>query len=215
MGWFRRTGGAGAGPPAGEDPGSPTEAEALPALERTAPGLAALTRGLTADGRHTILDLGPASEPNFRHHARFARRIRFFDLLVRSPGTGGWAAALEQVPVYADHAYDVVLAWNLLDRVGREERPEVVKRLVALAGPGARIHLITDMSGDALAHPLRFTLMDDQHVLQEAVSPPVPASPPLLPAEVERLLAPLRVEHAFTLRHGLREYVAVRPAPPR
>ena len=35
-------------------------------------------------------------------------------------------------------------------------------------------------------------------------------NPDLPPAEVEKLLAGFRVEHSFVLRHGVREYVAVR-----
>jgi hypothetical protein len=38
----------------------------------------------------------------------------------------------------------------------------------------------------------------------------VPARDPLLPAQVERLLAPFEVAHAFTLKSRLREYVVVR-----
>jgi hypothetical protein len=47
-------------------------------------------------------------------------------------------------------------------------------------------------------------------VVQQPLGDPVPAGPELLPAEVERLVRPFQVIHAFTLRPAYREYVAVR-----
>jgi hypothetical protein len=44
----------------------------------------------------------------------------------------------------------------------------------------------------------------------QVVGPPEAAQPALLPAPVERLLRPFTIMHAFTLRSGLREYVAVK-----
>lgn len=208
MGWLRRLGGARTPGHGADEPEEP-EREPLPSVERTSPGIAALLEGLHPDGRHTLLDIGPASERNLRRFGRFARRIRFADLLTGSRVGQPWAAALESVPRHPTHAYDVILAWNLLDRMGREERIPVVARLVELTKPGARLYLVTSMSDEPTAYPLRFSLLDDDRVLQEAVGAPEPSWPTLLPAEVERLLLPFRVEHAFTLRHSLREYVAV------
>jgi hypothetical protein len=44
----------------------------------------------------------------------------------------------------------------------------------------------------------------------EATGPARSTPPRLLPAQVERVLAPFKVVRAFTLKGGLREYVAVR-----
>ena len=48
----------------------------------------------------------------------------------------------------------------------------------------------------------------------EPAGAPRPARSPLLPAEVERLLAPFHVVRAFTLKGGLREYLGVRGSSP-
>ena len=103
-----------------------------------------------------------------------------------------------------------MLAWNLLDHLAPEERPPLVDRLTQLTAPGARLYVVVDGSREPNTRPLRFTLLDADRVCQQAVGPPHPAQPQLLPAEVERLLAPFRVVRAFTLRLGLREYLAIR-----
>jgi len=59
----------------------PEDATGPPVVERAAPGMAAFFAELEEDGSHAVLDLGPAAEANFRLYGRFARRIRFADLL--------------------------------------------------------------------------------------------------------------------------------------
>jgi len=198
---------------------SPTHREAAAAapeggvpesVERAAPGVAALFAGLSQDGRHAVLDFGTAAETKLHLYSGFARRIRFADLLTDPPHGDAWAAALRALPPHPDQPYDLVLAWNLLDRLAPEERPPLVERLTQLTVSGARLYVVVDISKEPNTRPLRFTLLDADRVRQQAVGPPHPAQPQLLPAEVERLLEPFRVVHAFTLRRGLREYVAIR-----
>jgi hypothetical protein len=106
--------------------------------------------------------------------------------------------------------YDLVLAWNLLDRLTPEEHGTLMDRLTELTSPQGRLYVLVDTSEESLAPPLRFELLDRSRVAHYPAGPPTGTRPPLLPAEVERILSPFRVEHAFTLRKGLREYVAVR-----
>lgn len=177
---------------------------------RAAPGVAALFGGVSPDGSHAILDLGPAAEPHFRLYSDFARRIRFADLLPTLPYGAAWEVADVALPSHPPHLYDLVLAWNFLDRLTPEERPQLMERLDELTVPGARLYTLVEATGEQITRPLRFTLVDLGHVSQEVVGPPEPAGREILPAEVERLLAPFEVDHAFTLRVGLREYVAVK-----
>jgi len=188
---------------------SPEETVQAP-IERAAPGVAALFAGLSEDGSHAVLDFGAAAETNLRLYSRFARRIRFADLLTDPPHGDAWAAALRALPPHPDQPYDIVLVWNLLDRLAPEERPPLVERLTRLTASGARLYVVVDASSEPNTQPFRFTLLDVDRVSQQAVGPPHPPQPQLLPAEVERLLEPFRVVRGFTLRHGLREYLAIR-----
>ncbi len=190
---------------------APGETAAKP-VENAAPGVAALLESVREDRTHAVLDLGVAADVTLRVYGRFARWVRFADVLGEGgwPRVGGAAAALASVPPQPQHPYDLVFAWDVLDRLLPEDRPRVVARLVELTGPGTRLHLIV-RSDDTLAHPLRFTLLDVNRFRYEpAAAAPLPR-PRLLPAEIAKLLAPFRVLHAFTLRNGLREYVAMRP----
>ena len=95
MGWLRRT-----GPPA---PGEADEEERRkaagpPEVERSAPGIAALFADLNEDGSHAVLDLGSATETNFGLYGRYARRIRFADLLTAPMRGEPWAGALRSLP---------------------------------------------------------------------------------------------------------------------
>lgn len=194
---------------AAEEPEKPQES-LPPPLERAAPGVAALFDGLSADRSHAVLDLGPAAESQLEFYGRFARRIRFADLITEPPHGPEWAAALRALPPHPDRPYDLVLAWNILDRIWPEERPPLVRRLAELTAPGARLYAAVNASGEPVAPPLRFTLLALDRIRQEAMGPPRPTHEPLLPAQLERLLAPFEVVRAFTLRGGLREYFAVR-----
>lgn len=208
MRWFLgrgRTGARGA-----KAAGEPEEETSPPLVERSAPGIASLFSGLADGGSHGVLDLGPASESSFRLYSRFARRIRFADLLEAPLRGETWTEAMRVLPDSTEGPFDLVLAWNLLDRVPPELRLPVVGHLAKLTIPGARLYVLVDGSREPLAHPLRFTLPGTDRVCQQSLGEPHPAGKQLLPAEVKRLLQPFEVIHAFTLRDGHREYVAVR-----
>lgn len=119
-------------------------------------------------------------------------------------------AALASIPPHAHRSYDLILGWNLLDRVAPDTRPRVIHRLLELCDPAARMHLLAEMPGEGARQPLRFGQAEVDRLWYEPVGDPVPAWPPLLPAEVERLVEPFQVARAFTTRVGFREYVLVR-----
>jgi hypothetical protein len=206
--WMRRTGDV----PAGVSPASPAVAAQGESerVERISPGIAALFDGVGEDRTHAVLDLGPASASSLRLYGRFARWIRFADLLSATGSEAEWRAAVAGVPPQPQRAYDIVLAWNVFDRVAPEERPRLVERLAAITAPDARVHVIVESAAEALRQPLRFTLLDVDRMAYEPTGRPLLPQPPLLPAEVERLLGPFHVTRAFTSRVGFREYVAVR-----
>jgi hypothetical protein len=179
-------------------------------VERAAPGIAALLEGSTEDGTLSVLDLGSASESSFQLYAGFARRIRFADILANPPPTEGLAGTLEALGSHRLPLYDLVLAWNVLDWLRDEERRALIERLVQVTTPEARLYVLVDASGRPRTCPLRFSLLGRNRVSQEPVGLEEPARPEILPAELERLLMPFRVCHAFTLRGGWREYVAVK-----
>lgn len=202
--WLRRRDNTSEQDPSREGEGRPG------AVERAAPGLSALFDGLRREDDHSVLDLASGSAGNLRFYSRFARRIRFADLVGPTTPFGSWTDALRSIPGDRDHPYDVVLAWNLLDRLEGELRVAAVDRILDVTAPGARLYVLTDLARERAVQPLQFSLLDNGRVAQEPVGVPQPAGPVIMPAELDRLLHPFRVEHSFVLRIRMREYVAVR-----
>jgi hypothetical protein len=187
----------------------PEEADPSP-VRRAAPALAALFEELSPDRSHAVLDLGLGTEAHLGVYSRFARWVRFAGLLPEPPSEPDLRAALGELPANPDRPYDVVLVWNLPDRLGPEHRACLIERLASITSERARLYAVVDSSRDSTVQSLRFTPLGPDRVAQVAVGEPVPAGPPLLPAQMERVLDPFRVLRAFTLRIGMREYLAVK-----
>jgi hypothetical protein len=192
-----------------DDAAAPVEPLPQP-VERSSPGVAAVLDRVSEDRSHAVLDLGPAADSSLRVYSRFARWVRFADLLAGPAPQGGWAAALDAVPSHAERPYDLIFAWNVLDRLDPDDRPLLVKRLTEIAAPDARLYVVVEATELGESHPLRFALLDVDRMRYEPTGPSRPTWPQLRPAEVERLLLPFKVTRAFTSKVGLREYVAMR-----
>ena len=177
-------------------------------VTRRSPGLAALFGTLHDDGRHSILDLGPARGRHLRLLGRFGHVVRFAGLVPRPSDEADWLQMLITLPANGQRPYDVVLLWDLLDRLTEGERPPVIARIAHVAAGSARLYAVVDASDSVTTRPLAFDLVDLDRVTQIPVGPPEPAGRQILPAQVERALDPFKVVSAFTLRGGLREYVA-------
>ncbi len=208
MGWLQRLG-IGLAPP----PRERVEREPAPSwTERESAGIREFFRGISPDRSHAVLDLGSASETSLEVFEGLARWVRFGELVGRSGQVEGWKEVLDALPAAGERPYDLVLGWDILDRVRPEERPHLIRRLAEITAPEARLHLVVDASERAATRPLRFTLVGRDRMRLETVGPPRANWPPLLPAEVERILPPFRVVRAFTSKAGFREYVTVRGA---
>ena len=180
------------------------------AIERASPGLAALFGAMKDDGHHSILDLGDANPKHLSVLSPYARQIRFAGLVPTPPAGDALRVAIEALPANPEHPYDIVFAWDLLDRLDSRARKTLLQRILEITGPRARLYASVDTSGAATIQPSRWTLVSVDRISQEPVGPRAPAEPALLPAQAERLLEPFKVTHAFSLRVGAREYVAAR-----
>ena len=177
------------------------------AIERASPGIAALLDGVSEDRTHCVLDLAAGTSPALEVYRRFASWVRFAGIL---DGRVCDTRELAHRPGKPDPPYDLVLAWDVLDRVPPEERPFLVQQLTEASAPNARLYVLISAPDRAVFQPTRFTLLDVGLMRCEPLGPLSPAGECLLPAELERLLIPFQVVGGFTLRPAFREYVAVR-----
>lgn len=179
-------------------------------VERAVPGVAALFEAVGEGDDHAVLDLGPATGSSLEIYNRYAGRVRFADLLA-DRAEQGLADALRSLPQQPDRPYDMVFAWDTFDRLRSRERSRLVRRLEEITSPRARLHLVIDTSeGTTRSPPLRFTLLSVDRVRLEPAGPERLRHDRLLPADVEEMLGPFRVVRGFTLKGGIREYVAAR-----
>ena len=204
MNWLRRA--ERAEPSNAPDPAQPESGR----TERPSRGITTLLSAVGESRDRSVLDLGRAAGSSLEVYRRFARWVRFADLLFDPEAATDLTSALDAIPEHPERPYDVLLVWNILDRVAPEERPRVVSRLASLSAPDARLYLVVEPSSEGTRQPFRFGLADVDRIWYEPADEPLEVWPPLLPAEVERLIEPFSVAHAFTTRVGLREYVAGR-----
>lgn len=177
---------------------------------RRSPGLAALFEGIGTDAGVSVLDLGEGSSTQLEVLAPYARVVRFAGLTPRFGPDSVTAHHLRALAPHPQHPYDVVLAWGILDHLDPADHALFVRRMCEITAPGARLYASVDAAGRTMVRAVRSTLVAVDRVAEEAVGPELPAWPPLLPAPFARLLVPFQVDKAFTLRTGLREYVAVK-----
>jgi len=206
--WLRRT-----GRPAGRADPAPVEPESE-AIEGAAPGLAALLESVGEHRELAVLDLGPASESSLRWYGAFARRVRFADFLSdgrRSQQYASLADRLAALPPQPHHPYDVIMVWDVLDRLVGEDRQRLVRRLAELSAPDAVLHAMVLAPEHATLRPQRFTVIETGRIRYEPTSPLRLPRVPVRPADLAPLFAPFRIVRAFTLKGGLREYLTAKP----
>jgi hypothetical protein len=189
--------------------GSAPEGRGTGPAERHAPGLTAFFRAISEDRSHAVLDLGAGASSSLRVYSRFARWVRFADVLTAATSPSRWPEVLASLPPHSERPFDLVIAWDVLDRLPAEHRPDLVNRLAEITAPDARLFLLS-AAPDVPIGPLRFTLVDLDRMQYERTGEARPAHLPPMPAELQRVLSPFELLGGFSTQLGLREYVAER-----
>jgi hypothetical protein len=165
-----------------------------------------------------ILDLGPSVAGNFEFYTDFASRVRFVDLfghdrhidVAQSMGFKARVHDLEEITAKHAGTFDVGLAWDVFNYVPEDQARMVVQALARLCRPGASLLAIIVEADTMPARPSTYRIINEESLAYQLEGTEIRGGPQLPPAAVERLLAGFAVEHTFVLRHGVREYVAVK-----
>lgn len=182
------------------------------------PGLEEALKRIPDPESCKILDLGPAVGGNVEFLASVARHLRIVDAFDRRP-TGGRPAGVDvdravqslwDLLPGAAASYHLVLTWDLFNYIPENRLASVVELLAEISQPGARLHAIVAASDTIPAFPNRYRIVDHSKLIYEGTTNEVCGARQMPPAEVEKMLEHFRIEHSFLLRHGVREYVAVR-----
>ena len=191
----------------------PPQAETQPS-----PGLEAALVGVPSDGSCGVLDLGPAVAGNLDFVSTFASRVQIIDLFGRGSANAaapapdlerGMQVLRDLVPL-ANGTFDLVLAWDLLAYLPSHRIGEMIGALAELCRPEARLHAIIPTTEMMPAVPNRYRIVDAESLVYEPATTDLRVAPELPPNAVDKLLEGFEIEHSFVLRHGVREYVAMR-----
>lgn len=186
------------------------------------PGLEAALSHLHEDRPCSILDLGPAVARNVAFFSRFPCRLQIVDLLGRLAGEPESAVRLESAPkAFFDELlsidpqpFDLVLAWTVFDHIERDAARHLASRLARLTHAGARLYAVGATGNGAGATGLAFAICEQDTLEYRPAVRPEHRSVPFNPAAFAQLLVGFAIDHSVVLRHGFREYVAVRLEDP-
>ena len=190
--------------------------EPQPPLYRS-PTLQALVSRLSSEGAYHILDLGVASGANVKFFSRFSCRLQIADLpevltseKLRPLLTADPAAAFRRILQGARQSFDVVLAWDVLNYLTREQFRCLATHVGSLCRPGALMLAFVSTTKEMPSVPMVFKIVDDQTLLLRQQTTAVRPSPRFPPAEVGRLMSGFAVVQSVVMRHGVQEYLFVR-----
>ena len=180
--------------------------------------LAGLLAELPEESRLSVLDLGPAVGANLEFlSARYRCRLQVADLW-RSAGTHRLAdpeadpAALfrELLPLAGGPEIDLVLAWDLLNYLRREQIRALAEHLAPSCRPGGRLFAMVLTGREIPRQPLTYELRAGGELVYRAAGGAIRPGPRYRPAEVDALTPGFTVDRSYLLRHGIQEYLLVR-----
>lgn len=222
MSWMRRP--ADRAVPAAE---LPLPAAPPPAAERSAPGLRHAFERLPRAGA-SVLDLGAALAANVSFFNRLGiRRLRIADLDatldetgLREAAPGPWARALpDLLPLAEGELFDLVLAWDLPNYIGRERWTALAVRIREHLSPAGALHLLARVGQTMPARPCRYRIVDAGTLSEDVLVAETVPAPRLPHAEVEKIHPGLVAPRSHLGKHGVQEYVlehaATHHLPPR
>jgi SAM-dependent methyltransferase len=205
-------------PRAEDDEEQGPDGDGLQVETHQSPGLKGVFLSVPTDGSCRILDLGCVVAGNLDFFSSFASRLQIVDLL--GCGRAGGKADRQTPParlqavrgLLADHerSFHAVFAWDVFNYLPFDECKALAAEVARLCRPGGRLLAMVAASNTIPATPNRYRIVDGETIDYEPTTTEVKGGPQLTPAAVERLLEGFSIEHSFVLRHGVREYVAVR-----
>jgi len=181
------------------------------------PGLEASTSRLGGVDTWSVLDLGGAVGANFEFFAGRARRLFIADIpraLEAGSGAAGatgdrLAQRLVRLLPSEPESFDLVLAWDLINYLSRDQTRILARAVADLCRPGAVLLALVVTAHEMSSRPLTYAIRDPGHLVYRRGDIELRPGPSLTPAAVERALEGFVIEHSYVLRHGVQEFVAV------
>jgi hypothetical protein len=125
----------------------------------------------------------------------------------------GLAGRFGQLLAFPDETrFDAVLVWDLINYLERREVAALARQLARFCRPGALVFALISILKQIPAEPMRFRILDREHLAYEIKTAAVRPCPRYAPAELNELLRGFRLDRSFLMRHGTQEYLFARQA---
>lgn len=156
----------------------------------------------------SVLDLGPASPNNLEFFGKSGARLTVADLYRSFARERRSAALLSKLLRYGrDDHFDLVLAWDVLNYLRREELGGLVESLAPHLRSGTLVHAFIVTARDMAPAPISYRIDDGMTLVCESRRGRRIRSPRYVEPQLLRSMPGLSVEHRFQLRNGMAEYV--------
>ncbi|MCZ6508294.1 MAG: hypothetical protein O7A98_11250 [Acidobacteria bacterium] len=183
----------------------------------TSLGLKELLRGLPPDRRHSVLDLGPASNGNVRFFSGHWCRLYIADLFrtLRQrglPPDQSESFDRELEATLPNGCFDLILCWDLLDYLSSSQMKILGSQLAKRSRPGSRMFALIAPHGHIPDSPQSFEILSAESVRYTNNAAGRRPAPGYREPELNRWISPFAVESCYLLRHGIQEYILVNRA---
>lgn len=177
--------------------------------------------GLDLEQRVVVLDLGTIRSGTVDLFGPYRCRLDIIDL----PNTLPALAAMEDPDerraclsklfnVHAREPLDLVLCWNLLNYLGRDEIHQLIELLAPRFQPATRLHAMMEYASPLMpATPGHWIPDANARLHASQVDEEQIESPRYKPKELERIMPQLAPERTVLLGNGLQEYLFKPKAP--
>jgi hypothetical protein len=209
MKWFRRS----SGPGTKEEASASTRVEVQPSL-----ALSTLFKQLRQDRVYHILELGPAVGHNIEYLSRFSCRIRVEDLYRTLSSfdyvSGSDAVDFEAVfqyllPYDGNTRFDILLAWDLLNYLDRQEFLYLMRHLTRFCHPGTVLFALIATTKTIPDRPVEYRIVDENNIECRNASNVLRPCPRYHDVDLRHMMPSFRVYNSYLLRNGMKEYLFV------
>ncbi len=162
------------------------------------------------------LDLGRGFGSNIDFLSRFATKICVEDLYhtlvsLGHPFSGEkriYCPVYETLLPYRDQIrFDVILLWNLLDYLDRDDIRRLAAQLAALSNRGSLVYAIVSIRSKIPETPMNFKIIDEKNFVYQQTTAAHCEGPRHTQVKLLEWMPGFRVKRSFLLRNGMQEYL--------
>jgi Methyltransferase domain len=179
--------------------------------------LPAVFTALSRGHKLNVLDLGPATGGNVERLSEYGCKLFIEDLYASKASAEGASLDAEFFAQFFDPQagtqFDVVLAWDLINYLDREELRHLASWLRQCCRPGALLFALVSIHKTIPAQPIRFRFHDGDKLVYERLTAVERPGPRFAPWDLKSAFKGFEVDRSFLLRHGIQEYLLIREGP--